>query len=355
MRAMSLVAHVSSSSIQFGERSMLRYAVVGLVAIPGVTCLVVLLAGAFGYLAYSDRPGLGWYGLGWRGISLRELQFIGAFGLLMLPFSAIAVALHIGVGWLLRIMRLPRPTVHVCAGISGGLLASLISMSAGWYIALGSVGMLASGVTGLVWGLFLPVGTRQASSASAHTPLAAFLSILHSLALVPVGLLPLLLVLVGLFDLREPVITDLPADYRGWVIMRYERPECPEMAREGVSLVVSVPSSGCVCTSSPEPKHLRAYIYRAAQSDGTRQGMSNAMIHLQGPGSGVGQFPRYDPAGKWLGSGPREVRETYFVGTDDEFREPGNRKDVRDLYLQCPLDDEAMQTGSTVKGRMSWI
>jgi hypothetical protein len=73
------------------------------------------------------------------------------------------------------------------------------------------------------------------------------------------------------FIMGRPVLIEVPAGYRGWVIVRVEDDHCPPLATRGLFRVVSVPSSGRVCTSSPELlKHPTYVRFECIYPDGKR-------------------------------------------------------------------------------------
>jgi hypothetical protein len=83
------------------------------------------------------------------------------------------------------------------------------------------------------------------------------------------ALLVLTILLVVLF--RRPVLFELPADCKGWVIVRLEDPGCPPLGTRSVFRVVSVPNSGKVCTSSREILNRPAYVrFEYVHADGKR-------------------------------------------------------------------------------------
>ena len=49
---------------------------------------------------------------------------------------------------------------------------------------------------------------------------------------------------------RRPMLYEIPGDYRGWVVVRFERADCPALPARAIFRVVSVSRSGNACTSS---------------------------------------------------------------------------------------------------------
>src|SRR5216684_3023822 len=58
-------------------------------------------------------------------------------------------------------------------------------------------------------------------------------------------------------------IYEIPDGYRGWVEIRFSRPGCPPLPRSAEGIVLSIPGSGVLCTSSPAQltMHSEAYYY----------------------------------------------------------------------------------------------
>ena len=88
---------------------------------------------------------------------------------------------------------------------------------------------------------------------------------LRKIAWIASGVLLCGLLLVVLL-LGRPVLIEMPANYKGWIVIRDEDVHCPPLTTRGLFRIVSVPSSGKVCTSSPQllerPSYVRfEYIY----------------------------------------------------------------------------------------------
>lgn len=90
---------------------------------------------------------------------------------------------------------------------------------------------------------------------------------------VPLGLIAVAIVFVayvlGFFN--RPVTYELPADYRGWVLIQYKDPLCPAILTHQFSLNITVPTSGCACTSSPPPLGMRRWRYEYVYPNGNRR------------------------------------------------------------------------------------
>jgi len=68
----------------------------------------------------------------------------------------------------------------------------------------------------------------------------------------------------------KPMRYELPEGFKGWITIRFADPTCPPLRSEGIFLVVSVPTSGRVCTSTP---HSNGWVYcrfEYLHSDGSK-------------------------------------------------------------------------------------
>jgi hypothetical protein len=93
--------------------------------------------------------------------------------------------------------------------------------------------------------------------------------VLIAIAVLSALLLAVWVILV-LVDFRlRPVRYELPADYHGWVVVRYERPECPPLQHDGLVIVVKIGDDGTACTSSSRPTGAGFvnYAYRTPEGD----------------------------------------------------------------------------------------
>jgi hypothetical protein len=79
------------------------------------------------------------------------------------------------------------------------------------------------------------------------------------------------ILLHGAFD--RPIRYEIPGGYKGWMIVQFENGGCPLLPRQGVFRVVSVPSSGRVCTSDHHPDHLTYYKFEYVFPDGRRESL----------------------------------------------------------------------------------
>jgi hypothetical protein len=71
-----------------------------------------------------------------------------------------------------------------------------------------------------------------------------------------------------------PLLYELPAGYRGWILVYFERPNCPSMGSRGLFYVIQVSESGRGCTSDTLPRGWKYHRAEFLNSDGTRTGRS---------------------------------------------------------------------------------
>lgn len=51
----------------------------------------------------------------------------------------------------------------------------------------------------------------------------------------------------------RPILYEIPADYRGWLVIEYANRACAPLPSRGIMQVAAFPASGHLCTSSPQP------------------------------------------------------------------------------------------------------
>lgn len=143
--------------------------------------LLLLAVNSCGYLPYSDRPGPGWQRphLPSKG----ELQFFLGFALLVLRGSALYGGLFAALAGLLGFCRTPRWGLRIIATPLAFISSGIMMASAGWMIAISSMGVYTAAICGGLWGLLsFP---RLVPRASYTPPLA--LRIVAPLILLAVG------------------------------------------------------------------------------------------------------------------------------------------------------------------------
>lgn len=141
------------------------------------------------------------------------------------------------------------------------------------------------------------------------------------------GLLLGIVVLVIVVAIRQgvgrPIRYELPPGYRGWVLIEYENPSCPSLVTKGMYLVISIPSSGRACTSSPVPKGWRYSRYEYLAADGQRTTI---------PSGGQGKDNQiWASSHAFAQETVRFPRDRFFVGTKEELEKSWSKEpDVRD-------------------------
>ncbi|HEX6912753.1 MAG TPA: hypothetical protein VF142_20265 [Longimicrobium sp.] len=149
-----------------GFRALVMRALVYLGVVVGGTTGFLALAPLFGYLAYSDRPGPGWYGrfpaMGWAEFvrNAGDVMSIGAFFVTLFVLPALVVAAVAGPS------SRPPASRRVAGGAAGMLLSGWWMAGGGWFMAAGwPLAGLAAGL-GLIAGAWavpgpLPPRTRR--------------------------------------------------------------------------------------------------------------------------------------------------------------------------------------------------
>jgi hypothetical protein len=79
------------------------------------------------------------------------------------------------------------------------------------------------------------------------------------------------ILLYRVFD--RPMRYEIPGDYKGWLLVRFEDPACSPLRNQGPFRVVFVPSSGRVCTSSHAPDHWTYYKFEYLYPNGNRKSL----------------------------------------------------------------------------------
>jgi hypothetical protein len=105
-------------------------------------------------------------------------------------------------------------------------------------------------------------------------------------------------------------IWEIPADYRGWVVLEWENPECPKLPSRGLSRIIPVDATGYACTSNrPEdvPSGYRTFF---VYPDGHREELRAQDYNYKGvqpyfgfTRGGVDGSQRYDASYIGTGSG----------------------------------------------------
>src|SRR2546430_10806082 len=83
----------------------------------------------------------------------------------------------------------------------------------------------------------------------------------------PIPVITLQLVLLATGWTAPDQRYEIPAGYRGWVIVQEETPECPALTTERGTLVYSIDAQGCGCTSGAPPQGWSAVTYLEVAAD----------------------------------------------------------------------------------------
>ena len=70
---------------------------------------------------------------------------------------------------------------------------------------------------------------------------------------------------------NQAVVYEFPPNFKGWVLIQYEDPGCAALPSGTGSIHVSIPESGCACTSDALPLGLRPSRFERVHPDGTRE------------------------------------------------------------------------------------
>lgn len=127
----------------------------------------------------------------------------------------------------------------------------------------------------------------------------------------PVAIIICCLIALGVWlhhALGRPMLYELPSGFKRWIVIRFEDPACHALPTQGVFLVVSVPASGQVCTSTPHPKGWIYYRFEYVQPNGKHE-LLPVRSGSDPPGRVQVYLLTYQPKEKW---------EVDFVGTKEE-------------------------------------
>ena len=143
-------------------------------------------------------------------------------------------------------------------------------MTSGWLYLLPVVLLLLSTLYALAFVLRGETLQRAAPSLFPDKAGPRTRRIIKTLA-IGVPLLLFLTIAVSIVrSMGRPIRWELPPDYKGWLVVQYEDPSCPALSVGGPYLVVRVPPTGRVCTSSPLPEGWRHHRYEYVHPDGRR-------------------------------------------------------------------------------------
>lgn len=129
-----------------------------------------------------------------------------------------------------------------------------------------------------------------------------------------VGLLILMAVLVCVVIaiLRRPIMYEIADGYKGWVVVRYDDPNCPALKDDALLVVIPVTSSGLGCTSNPRREGWQINLYEYV-----RQGNKTRSLADTGWGGGGEIWAGFDI--------PSKHSESFFVGTEQDLSQSWSR------------------------------
>jgi uncharacterized protein DUF6843 len=126
-------------------------------------------------------------------------------------------------------------------------------------------------------------------------------------------LLPLFLVFAftGCTKSRTPCVYDIPEGFTGWVLIEFERSDCPAIPKPDGKLVFSIGKDGRVCTSSKMEVGW-------ANDEYYYVGTSRRKLPATAPGVGGMVWGAGTGSSQTMSQKPR-VYETFFIGTEQQF------------------------------------
>jgi len=68
----------------------------------------------------------------------------------------------------------------------------------------------------------------------------------------------------------QPILYEIAGSYKGWVVIQYADPGCPQLGTKGIYLIIPISGSGQACTSTPMPQGYRYERYEYVNPDGRR-------------------------------------------------------------------------------------
>jgi hypothetical protein len=120
----------------------------------GGVFVLLAVSSSIGYLAYSDRPGPGWFNPHLP--TLQELGFYISWAFFFVgPFALLCGAVLFVFGQLISWLGAPVWTLRVLGGFFAAALGFWGIAAAGWYIAISVVAVYGGAVLGLLYGAVL--------------------------------------------------------------------------------------------------------------------------------------------------------------------------------------------------------
>lgn len=103
---------------------------------------------------------------------------------------------------------------------------------------------------------------------------------------------------------------EIPAAYRGWVVITYQTPGCPPLRRRGFTWVITLDAAGRACTSSEPERGPHRPHYLLVGADGSRVEIPRAQ-----PAKGGVQTWRH---GSTSEPQTKRLQGHFYVGTEAE-------------------------------------
>ena len=119
------------------------------------------------------------------------------------------------------------------------------------------------------------------------------------------------LLVLGL-DIGLPYRYEIPAEYKGWIVMQFDNPTCAPLERDGLFWVIRVGDKGGMCTSDHRDPKFRYQKYEYIDAGGNRTATQS-------------------PWGTTTGDSEGYI-DMRFIGSEEEMKHyprPSNRNEWR--------------------------
>lgn len=110
---------------------------------------------------------------------------------------------------------------------------------------------------------------------------------------------------------NQAVVYEFSPHFKGWVLIQYEDPACAALPTGTGSIQISIPESGCACTSAALPLGFRSIRFERVHQNGTREVIRSP---VQDDSSEIWS------RGTGMGGQKTFLRESFFVGNKKEFQ-----------------------------------
>ena len=138
--------------------------------------------------------------------------------------------------------------------------------------------------------------------------------------------LPVLVIGVGfvvfaLLSTSPPLRYEIKEGFRGWVVIQYGDLRCAPRPTQKGYLVLQIPESGCLCTSTSQPLGFRKTVYEYVSPSGQR---TEIFVKYGDPSSQILEHA----TGEYVIGEKKFIREYFFVGPVHEYKQAPNMSDV---------------------------